>query len=98
MTISPEVYSVLVEVEKRFATEVATQLGELRGALSNHQGDPYAHQPARAEVRGAIHEIHRRLDQLERWRWILTGGLGIVSLEAIALFGAVLARVIPGVH
>jgi hypothetical protein len=93
-----DVRDLVQDMERRFSNEVAAQIGRLQGALDAHMSDPYSHQPGRQEYRERFEHVGRefnerfghvdtRLSSLEKWRWLLSGGFVLLTLESGAFLG-----------
>lgn len=70
-------------------------MGRLTEQLNSHMADIYAHQPARVEGKAIMAEINSRFTELEKWRWILTGGMtaiGVMSASVIGLLPYILSH------
>ena len=80
-----ELARVINDAEVRLEGVVTREVARLDGRLQGHMDDRYAHGPAREAGHEQMKEWERWRASVDRWRWMLAGGVALFGLESTAV-------------
>ena len=82
-----EVAAEITSAKSEINATIAREIARLEGTLAGHESNAWAHGPLRERTQHIVEDWQDWRERVDRWRYILIGGMSLLAFEITGLGG-----------